>query len=118
MSNEPILKAFRHVRVPVLTVDFEGKISHSNKAADTLFEYDETVMGLMVSDILDVQSVEALHSYIHAPEVDANIKLIMGKTKEGGDIPLSIHLTSWKDEDGLQHAMICNHSVGTACPIS
>ncbi|WP_411723686.1 PAS domain S-box protein [Loktanella salsilacus] len=106
MSNEPVLKAFRHIRVPVMTVAADGRISHSNAAADKLFGYDETLIGQTVSDVLDVQSVAALHSYIHPPEIDANIQLMMGRKKSGDEVPLSIHLTSWSDEDGLQHAMI------------
>jgi len=106
MSNAPVLQAFRHVRVPVITVDAAGQISNTNAAADELFGYHETLIGRVVCDILDVPSVAALHSYIHPPEIDANIKLMMGKTKSGGEVPLSIHLTSWTDEGGLQHAMI------------
>ncbi|UTH48825.1 PAS domain S-box protein [Loktanella salsilacus] len=89
-----------------MTIDVHGGISHSNAAADKLFGYDESLMGLAVSELLDVQSLEALDSFIHPPEVDANIKLMMGKTKSGGEVPLSIHLTSWTDEGGLQYAMI------------
>lgn len=106
MPNEPVLKAFKHIRVPVMTVDAAGKISHSNAAADSLFGYDQSMMGLTVAQVIDVQSVAALNSYIHPPEIDANIQLIMGKTSAGAEVPLAIHLTAWSDEDGLQHAMI------------
>ncbi len=89
-----------------MTVDAAGKISHSNAAADSLFGYDQSMMGLTVAQVIDVQSVAALNSYIHPPEIDANIQLIMGKTSAGAEVPLAIHLTAWSDEDGLQHAMI------------
>ena len=106
MYNAPVLQAFRHITVPVITVDAAGQISHANAAADKLFGYGETLMGLAVCNILDVPSVAALHSYIHPPRTDANIQLILGRTKSGDEVPLSIHLTSWTDEGGLQHAMI------------
>ncbi len=106
MLNAPVLQAFRHIRVPVITVDAAGQISHANAAADELFDYPDTLIGLMVCDILDVPSVAVLHGYIHPPKIDANIKLMMGKTKSGGEVPLSVYLTSWTDEGGLQHAMI------------
>ncbi len=89
-----------------MTIDAAGYISHSNAAADNLFGYDSSTMGMKVSDLIDVPSVEVLNSYIHPPEIDANIQLIMGKTSTGGQVPIAIHLTAWTDEDGLQHAMI------------
>ena len=89
-----------------MTVDASGKISHSNSAADSLFGYDCSTMGMQVSDLIDVSSVEALNSYIHPPEIDAHIQLMMGMTRTGGQVPIAIHLTAWTDEDGLQHAMI------------
>jgi PAS domain-containing protein len=52
-----------------MTVAADGRISHSNAAADKLFGYDETLIGQTVSDVLDVQSVAALHSYTPAPEL-------------------------------------------------
>lgn len=106
MPNAPILQAFRHIRVPVMTIDADGRISHSNAAADHLLGCDETLLGMMISDILEIESVEDLHGYITPPEIDANIKLMMGRTKSGEDVPLSIHLTSWTDEGGLQYVMI------------
>jgi PAS domain S-box-containing protein len=106
MPTTPIIQAFSHIRVPVLTVDATGRISHANAAAGQLFGHYEALTGLKVCDILDVPSVAALHSYIHPPKIDVNIKLMMGKTKSGDTVPLSIHLTSWMDEGGLQLAMI------------
>jgi PAS domain S-box-containing protein len=53
MSNAPVLQAFRHVRVPVITVDAAGQISNTNAAADELFGYHETLIGRVVCDILE-----------------------------------------------------------------
>lgn len=107
MEHSPILQAFKYVGVPVFTIASDGSVSHSNTAADNLFGYtNDSMTGQKISHLLPVESVAELHSFIHPPAIDANIRMMMAKSKDGSPLPLAVYLTSWTDEKGLQHAVI------------
>ena len=107
MGNSPILQAFKYVSIPVFTVASDGRISHSNAAANNLFGYSgERMTGQQITELLPVESITDLHNLIQPPATDANIKMIMGNSKIGKPLPLSVYMTSWSDELGLQHALV------------
>lgn len=108
MDDSPIIHAFKHMQVPLMIVGPDGGILHCNGATNRLFGYDgDELMGRPVFDVLPVTSVSELNAFIESPAVDAIVKGIIGRNRDGDPVALAVHMTAWSDADrGLQHALV------------
>lgn len=108
MDDTPIIHAFKQMQVPLMIVGPDGEIVHCNRATDRLFGYRESdLMGRPVFEVLPVESVAELNSFIIAPAIDAIVKGMVGQSRNGKPVPLAVHMTVWSDEEyGLHHALV------------
>jgi PAS domain S-box-containing protein len=108
MDDTPIIHAFKHMQVPLMIVGPDGMILHCNHVTGRLFGYgDGDLMGRPVFDVLPVASVSELNDFIEAPAIDAIVKGMIGRHRNGNPVPLAVHMTAWSDaERGLQHALV------------
>lgn len=108
MDDAPIIHAFKQMQVPLMIVGPDGAILRCNRATDRLFGYgDGDLMGRPVFDVLPVASVAELNAFIEAPAIDAIVKGMIGRSRNGNPLPLAVHITAWSDaERGLQHALV------------
>ncbi|MFP7675594.1 PAS domain S-box protein [Marivita sp. S0852] len=107
MDDSPIIDAFKLMQVPLMVVGPDGGILHCNRATDRMFGYDgDTLIGRPIFDILPVRSISELNTFIKPPAIDAIVKDMIGRNRDGDPIPLAVQITAWENaENGLQHAL-------------
>jgi len=108
LKDSAIIQAFKHMQVALMILGSEGQILHSNHKTDHLFGYDEgELIARNICDVLCIKSLAELNAFIEPPAVDALIKTIAGRHKNGDRLTLSVHVTIWIDADqGPQHALV------------
>lgn len=107
MDDTPIIHAFKGIRLALMIVRSDGWIEQCNAAAERLFGHEAGELNERpVLDVLPMSPVAELSAHIIPPEIDAVIRGVVGRKRDGEQMALAVQITSLTAPGhGLRHVL-------------